>query len=95
MRVKLSARIERDLDVIAEFIARHNPSRAITFVDEIRDEFQRIGQNPSIYPTRPDLGEGIQMSVFGQYLILFRTSVKGVSIRRVVHGARDLRKISF
>jgi toxin ParE1/3/4 len=95
MRVQLSARIEEDLDVIAGFIARHNPTRAITFVDEIRDEFERIGKNPGIYPGRPELGTGIRMSVVGQYPILFRISGEHVSIRRVVHGARDLRKMSF
>jgi len=91
--VRLSSRIQGDLDAIAEYIADHNPNRAVTFVNEIRQEFAHIGQGPLHYPARPELGAGIRMAVFGEYLILFRVKGDAVSIRRVVHGARDLKKV--
>jgi hypothetical protein len=33
------------------------------------------------------------MAVFGDYVILFRVMGEVVSIRRVVHGARDLKRV--
>jgi toxin ParE1/3/4 len=93
VNVHLSPRIEPDLEVIAEYIADHNPTRAVSFVNEIRREFSRIGQAPLHYRARADLGKDIRMAVFGQYVILFRVIGDVVSIRRVVHGARDLKNL--
>jgi plasmid stabilization system protein ParE len=94
MRVEIFPVVEPDLDVILEFIARHNPTRAFTFVEELRQEFRRIGDNPWIYRSRPDLGKDIRMAPFGNYLILFRIGVEAVEIRRIVHGARNLKNLS-
>jgi len=91
--VRLSPRIQTDLDEIAGFIADHNPTRAATSVGEIRQQFTRIGQGPLRYRARPELGAGIRMAVFGDDVILFRVMGEVVSIRRVVHGARDMKRV--
>lgn len=36
MRLELSRYVEDDLDAIADFIAQDNPSRAVTFIQDIR-----------------------------------------------------------
>lgn len=36
MQLELSRYIESDLDDIADFIAQDNPSRAVTFIQDIR-----------------------------------------------------------
>lgn len=42
MRIVLSAYVEGDLDEIAAYIAVDNPSRAVSFIDEITGRFQKI-----------------------------------------------------
>ncbi len=91
MRIDVATIVERDLDDIVRFIARHNPRRARTFVDELRVEFTKIGQNPMSYRLRPEVAPDARLAVYGKYLILFRVEGDLVQIRRVIHGARDLR----
>lgn len=96
MQVKLSRFVEPDLERIADFIASHNPTRAVAFVAEIRREMLRIGQNPLGYRLRPEIGKDVRMSIHGRYVILFRILVDfGASgdvvfVDRVLNGARDL-----
>jgi plasmid stabilization system protein ParE len=72
MRLELSAFIEGDLDDIAEYIAKDNPRRAVTFIQDIRAKFGDIARHPLIYQLRPEIGEGARMATVGNYAILFR-----------------------
>lgn len=49
MRLELSRFIESDLDDIADYIAQDSPSRAVTFIQDIRAKFHDIHQNPLYY----------------------------------------------
>jgi len=88
--IKLSNSIERDLLLIADYMADENPQRAIKFIRAIKEEFLRIGRNPQIYQLRPEIGDGLRMAVFGRYVILFRIVAEDTWIERVVFGGRDL-----
>jgi plasmid stabilization system protein ParE len=90
VRVELSSFIERDLEEIADWIAEDNPRRAVSFIQEIREAFQRIGDGPQHYQLRPDIGEGARLAVVGNYVVLFRADDKAVRIERVIFGGRDL-----
>lgn len=88
MRVLFSPRAALDLEEVGDYIARDNPIRACTFIDEIETYCHRIGEMPSAFIVRDDLGPGIRMAIYGKYLILFRITDAGVRIERIVHGAR-------
>lgn len=90
MRLELSPFIESDLDDIADYIAQDNPSRAVTFIQDIRAKFHDIRHNPLRYQTRPDIGDEARMAVVGSYAILFRIVGEVVRIERVAYGGRDL-----
>jgi len=90
MRIELSAFVEGDLEVIADYIAQDNPDRAVTFIREIRTEFRHIARNPLLYRLRPEIGSGARMAIVGRYVILLRIVGKIVRIERVVYGGRDL-----
>ena len=90
MRLELSQFIESDLDDIADYIAQDNPSRAVTFIKDIRAKFHDIHHNPLHYQLRPDIGNEARMAIVGSYAILFRVSGEVVRIERVVYGGRDL-----
>ena len=93
MELRFSRRAERDLEDIADFIARENPARAVSYIQEVREHCRRLLMFPEAAPLRPELGEGVRLSVFGRYVILYLVHDEVLEIRRVVHGARDLDRI--
>jgi plasmid stabilization system protein ParE len=90
MRVEYSFDVEDDLDEIAAYIAVDNPRRAVTLIQEIRAEIDRIGKGPQLYQLRPDIGEDARLAVVGRYVILFWIDGDVVRIERVVQGNRLL-----
>ena len=90
MRFGFSRRAEADLDEITAYIARDNPARAVTYVRELREHCRRLIAFPEARRLRPELGEGVRLSVFGNYVVLYVVHPDLLEIRRVVHGARDL-----
>ncbi len=93
MRFRFSRRAEADLDEIMAYIARDNPARAVTFVREMREHCRGLLTFPEARRLRPELGEGVRLSVFGNYVVLYVVHPGFLEIRRVVHGARDLADI--
>jgi toxin ParE1/3/4 len=90
MRFRFSHRAESDIEEIADFIARYNPQRAVTYIDELRVRCRKLAEFPESTPARPPLGDDVRVAVFGRYLILYKMHNNFMEIRRVVHGARDL-----
>lgn len=89
-RYRLRPRAVADLDDIAAYIARENPVRALSFIDELIEVCARVASMPRAYRRRDDLARGLRQAVHGRYLILFTADDQGVTIERVVHGARRL-----
>jgi toxin ParE1/3/4 len=94
-RLLLSPRAAADLEDIAEYIARDNPERAATFVEELEAKCRAVAAAPDIYPARPDLAPGLRMAVHGRYLVLFRElpGQTAMRVERVLHGARNLPRL--
>jgi toxin ParE1/3/4 len=90
MRLSFSPKAALDLEEIGDYISRDNPTRALSFIDEIESHCQRIVETPAAFPFRNDLAPGVQMTVHGRYLILFRALPDTIRIERIVHGARKL-----
>jgi len=61
---------DRDLEEIADYIARDNPVRAVSFILELRSRCQRIPDQPLAFPLRPDFGNGVHLLSFGRYLVV-------------------------
>lgn len=89
MRLFFSPLAEQDLEDIADYIAADNPARALSFVQELREQCRRISTNPRGYRERPEFGEGIRTCAHGRYAIFFTLDADGVTVVRVLHGARD------
>lgn len=70
--------------------ATDNPSRAVSFIRELRTQCQRITANPPGYRLRPELGDDIRSCAHGNYVIFFVATTEEVTIIRVLHGARDI-----
>ena len=96
MRVQadFSDRAEADLEDVADYIALHNPRRAVSFVRELRARCERIAERPRANRLREEFGLGVRGAVHGAYLILYTHREDGrVVVERVVHGARDLGRL--
>ena len=90
MQLVIKPLAEQDLEAIADYIARDNPARAVTFVRELRAQCKRIASNPLGYRERPELAPGLRSCAHGNYMIFFDVLPDVVEIVRVLHGARDL-----
>ena len=90
MRVAISPLAERDLEAIGDYIADDNPSRALSFIAELRTQCATIAKAPQAYRVRPELGEGIRSCAHGSYVIFFTATNARLTIVRVLHGAMDI-----
>jgi toxin ParE1/3/4 len=89
LQLRFSRRAEADLVRIADFIARENPERAVSFIGELRLRCRKLIAFPEAAPLRPELGRGVRLKVFRSYLILYVVHADILEIRRVVHGAQN------
>ncbi|NJM29533.1 MAG: type II toxin-antitoxin system RelE/ParE family toxin [Rhizobiales bacterium] len=93
IRVKLTERAELDLIDIWFAIANYNPLDADRFLDTLNNRIDSLASYPDRGAPRPRLGKGIRLLIEGNYLIIYRTTDSGVSVIRIVHGARDLAEL--
>ena len=61
MPCSFSPLAEIDLEEIADYIARDNPRRALSFVRELRERCEKIAAFPEAARLRPELAEGIRL----------------------------------
>jgi toxin ParE1/3/4 len=91
-----SRNAERDLEDIADWIARDNPERAESFVVELIRTCKSIRRAPRSYPFADrNRDPTLRRRVYASYLIFFDIGTKEVEILHVVHGARDYAQIVF
>lgn len=81
-----------DLRQIARYIARDNPARARTFVNELRERCTRLISQPNQGISREECAPGLRMISHGRYLIFYGAFEDDIHIDRVLHGARDVRR---
>jgi len=93
MRVVFTRLATIDLEEIGDYIARDNPRRALTFINELRARCIKIAQAPLTCVARPELADNLRCCVHGSYVIFFVIKGNQVQIARVLHGARDLVQI--
>ncbi len=80
----------RDLEEIADYIAVDNPTRARTFVGEIRERCRLLANFPESARRFPALGKDARILPYRNYVIVYRNQPHRVLISRVIHGARDI-----
>ncbi|OZA32232.1 MAG: plasmid stabilization protein [Novosphingobium sp. 17-62-9] len=96
MIVHLSAEAERDLEAIGDHIARDNPLRALTFLQELRLKCLGLAQMPDRFPLVPRYEvAGVRRRVHGDYLIFYRVETDKVVVLHILHGAQHYSAILF
>jgi len=96
VKVVFTEPAEADLEDIGDWIARDNPSRALSFTQELREACLGIGHRAHSYPLAPfRKGENIRRRVHGNYLIFYRVVSDAVGRLHVLHGARNYEHLIF
>jgi plasmid stabilization system protein ParE len=91
MTVFLTAEAKLDLLRIGDYIAKDNPARAVSFVQELREATMQLDRLHALYPVIPRYQtQRIRRRIHGNYLVFFRVDEKQVMVLRILHGAMDL-----
>ncbi|MDE1919013.1 MAG: type II toxin-antitoxin system RelE/ParE family toxin [Sphingomonadales bacterium] len=90
MILHLTRGAERDLEVIGDYIARDNPSRAITFIRNLRKSCLGLAEMPHRFPLMQGFeAAGVRRRLHGNYLIFFRVEREVVLVIHILHAASD------
>jgi plasmid stabilization system protein ParE len=93
VRVELSARARRDLQAIAEYIARDSPAAAERWVDKLRDVADLAAVRPLAGRIVPEWSDPNVREVFLRtYRVIYRIEKKRIVVLRVIEGRRPLRR---
>ncbi|WP_087006218.1 type II toxin-antitoxin system RelE/ParE family toxin [Rhizobium sullae] len=96
MKVRFTTEAKADLRQIADYIAKNNPLRALSFIDELEQKCLSLATSPKAFPLVPRYeGHGIRRRVHGNYLIFYRVENEQVVILHALHGAMDYASILF
>lgn len=87
MKIVFSRGSERDLEQIADHIARDNPQRALSFVRSLRQAAQALANNPEGRP-RANFDPRIRRSVHAAYNIYYAVLPGEIRILAIIHSAR-------
>ncbi len=87
--VHRSSRAEIDLIEIWGHIAEDDPIAADRQLDRIDAACEMLAENPQGGPRRDDLARGIRFYPVGNYLVFYTVGEDGITVARVLHGARD------
>jgi plasmid stabilization system protein ParE len=91
MRVVITAAAKADLLAIRRTIEADNPTRALSFVDELLDRCLALADTPRAYPLVPRYERfGIRRCVHGDDLIFYRLQPEVIEVIHILQGARDI-----
>ena len=88
--VRFSPLAETDLVEIGVYIARDNPKRALSFIDELEIKCDALGGFPGTGVVRHDVAADLRMLPHGSFMIFYREQEDHVRIERILHRARDV-----
>ena len=91
--VHRSSTAEKDLDDIWDYISQDNPTAAANLLRLLDSKFQMLSENPLMGQNRADLAPTLRSFSSRNYVIFFRPISDGIEIVRVLHGARDSKKL--
>ena len=96
MKVVITAAAKADLLAIRRYIEADNPTRAVSFVEELLNRCLALADTPRAYPLVPRYERfGIRRCVHGDDLIFYLLQPEQIEVIHVLQGARDIEALLF
>jgi plasmid stabilization system protein ParE len=94
MKYRISRRADRDIERICGRIAEDNPAAAERLDEEIHETVKLLARFPRLGHRRTDVPDTRYLfRAVRNYVIAYRLEGLELVVVRVVHGARDFRKL--
>lgn len=90
---RTTSRADLDLLQIWTYIAQDNLAKADEVIDRLHARFEQLARLPESGQSCDELAPGIRCSTILGYVIYYRVTDVDVEILRVIHGAREQRKL--
>ena len=92
-KCRFSPQARDDLRDIHDFIASDKPIAALRFIERLEAACEQLGEHPLLGEACEEIGHDLRMFTVGNYVLFYRRFGHGVEIARVIHGARDWRRL--
>jgi toxin ParE1/3/4 len=89
-RAKRGYQAELDAIEIWVHVARRDAGAADRLVDRLTESIERLAAQPMLGRSADHLLPGLRSLPVGDYLIFYRPDDEGVSVVRIIHGARQI-----
>ncbi len=92
LKIRYLKTAETDLEEIFDYIAKDNPTAAISLLEKFDESIAQLAFNPGlgVVPKDNRLKKlGYRILIVGKYLVFYVVKPRTVQIRRVIHGARQ------
>jgi len=98
MRYRLTHAALQDIqDIVHEIrVSQHSPQNARLVVSRLKEEFRRLVTMPRLGHPREEIEDGAACVIHVRgVLVIYDLTLKPLTILRVVHAARDLKRIDI
>ena len=92
-KCRFSLEARRDLQGIHDYIAADDPAAALRLIEKIEQSCELLANHPLLGEACEFLAERLRMTAIGNYIVFHRPDDDGSKIVRVIHGARDWRRL--
>ena len=94
-RVLKTPEAELDLIEIAAYIEADNAAAAERLLDKLDEKCRLLSEFLGLGRSREELAESLRSFPVGNYVIFYLPFTDGINVIRVLHGARDIRRMMF
>ena len=92
MDVVISARAERDLVEIFNYLIERSPKGAESVISKLNENILALSSFSRRGAPRDDIGPNLRMLVVHSYTLIYAVRRDYVIVLRVLHGSRDLKR---
>ncbi|MDB5332956.1 MAG: parE1 3 4, toxin ParE1/3/4 [Phycisphaerales bacterium] len=91
--IRRSREAVRDGAEIWHYIAYDSPEAADRLLDLFNQKIKLLSESPGMGAMRDELAPSLRSFPVGSYLIFYRPIPSGIEVVRIIHGARNLKRI--
>ncbi len=92
-QVRRSAESELDYLEIWLYVAKDDPVAADQLLRAFDEKLNLLSDSPLVGRAREELAHNLRSSPVGNYILFYRPADGGVELVRLLHGARDIRRL--